>query len=146
MDPGDSILDKIDFSKMTEDTKNLLIKMENYMQKIMQKELKAFDEYIEDKLTQYDDHLIDYDEVESLRKKFYERIHKRMLNILDDAFNNDNKEMQQYFIDRLSPNVITNNLYLYSTQFLRRLVGLLLDSPWRLQETQEFPISSYFFF
>lgn len=105
MDTGDSILNKIDYSQMNEETKNLLIKMENYMQKIMEKELKAFDEYIEDKLKQYDDHLIDYEEVELLRKKFYQRIRKRMLNILDDAFNNDNKEMQQYFIDRLSPNV-----------------------------------------
>jgi hypothetical protein len=102
---GASLLEKMQSSEMAEETKQLLKSMEKYMRKIVKKELNAFDEYISEKLKKYPDHLVDYDEVELLRKKFYDRIKSRMLTILEDAFHNNDKEIQQFFIEKLYPEV-----------------------------------------
>ena len=75
------------------ETQNLIESMEKYMQQIVKKELKAFDDYIEEKLKKYPQHLVDYDEVYQLRQKFYERIRSRMMMMLEQAFKNNNKDI-----------------------------------------------------
>lgn len=71
----------------------------------MKKELKAFDDYIEEKLKKYPQHLVDYDEVYQLRQKFYERIRSRMMMMLEQAFKNNNKDIQKLLIEKMYPHV-----------------------------------------
>ena len=72
--------------RLSQETKRLIKSMENYMQFIVKKELQAFDDYIEEKLSHGCESSIEEKDIENLRRKFYDRIKNRMFKILQEAF------------------------------------------------------------
>ena len=98
-----NIFEKTYKDRLSNETKRLLGSMENYIQNIIKKELKAFDTYIDEKLADTEDNSIEEKDVESQRKKFYERIKNRLFKILQEAFMHNSNDIQQAFILKLYP-------------------------------------------